>query len=176
MKFSKSPLIPPSMFENRSVGLILAIAFLIGNCFFTVSFYVPTFFQLVWGESATIAGLESIPLLFGVVGLSIASGISISVTGRYKMWFFIGPVFSIVGMAFLTTLRLNTSRVAEVFYLLLCGIGLGSLVQVFTLAIQASVEKRNIAVATSTSVFMLNLGGCFGVAIGISLFKSKTPY
>ncbi|KAI8909223.1 major facilitator superfamily domain-containing protein [Gorgonomyces haynaldii] len=172
-KVAAHPIIPPKLFKAESVGLLLFIAFCLGNCFFSVNYYVPTYFQLVNGDSATVSGLQSIPLIFGVVILSISSGITISKTGRYKFFLFVGPVFLITGLALLSTLAPSTSRVASTFYLLITGIGIGSMIQVRLLSIQATVDKQDIAVATATSNFFFNLGGTLGVAVAGTIFSNK---
>lgn len=149
---AKIPIIPAHLFENSSVSLNLCIAFFIGACFWSISYYVPTFFQLVVGDTATISGVKSIPLIFGTVFFSILSGQLISRTGTYKIWLYIGPIFLVTGQALLSTLSRETSRVAGIFYLLITGIGIGCVIDVRILAIQASVTKSNIAVATSTVI------------------------
>ncbi|KAJ3348271.1 hypothetical protein HDU91_006594 [Kappamyces sp. JEL0680] len=171
-KVARNPLIPPSMFENRSVALILAIAFFLGVSFLSVIFYVPSFFQLVLGDSATTSGLEAVPLVFGLVALSITSGQLISRTGHYKYWFFIGPTILAVGQGLLSTLSASTPKYAQILFLIVPGIGIGCLIQVRILSIQASVSKENIAVATAICNFFFNLGGTVGIAIGGTIFNN----
>ncbi|KAJ3270016.1 hypothetical protein HDV01_000727 [Terramyces sp. JEL0728] len=173
LKVAHNPLIPAKLFENRSVPLLLAIAFFLGNCFFSINYYVPTFFQLVYGDSATVSGLQSIPMIFGVVFLSILSGQLISRTGHYKIFLLIGPFFLVGGQVLLSTLTPDTHLWQEIIYLLIAGIGIGSIIQVRILGIQASVGYSNIAVATSTSNFCMNLGGTVGIAVAGTIFTNR---
>lgn len=105
--------------------------------------------------SATSSGLQTIPLVFGVVIFSIISGQFISRTGKYKLWLYIGPIFLIVGKVFLITMDRKTPLFASVLYLLMSGIGVGCIIQLRVLGIQVSVKRiDNIAVATSTVRFI----------------------
>jgi predicted MFS family arabinose efflux permease len=63
--------------------------------------------------------------------------------------------------------------VAGVFYLLIAGIGIGCIIQVRVLGIQATVKRENIAVATATSNFMMNLGGTIGIAVAGTIFTNQ---
>ncbi|KAJ2999691.1 hypothetical protein HDV02_002164 [Globomyces sp. JEL0801] len=179
VKVAKHPVIPPQVFENPSVYLLNVIAFLLGLSFISLIFYVPTFFQLVNGSTATSAGLSTIPLVFGLVALSILSGILISKYGSYKYWLFIGPAILIVGQYLLSTMDASSSRLIQILYLLIAGTGVGCFIQVRVYAIQASVKRENIAIATSVSNFMFNLGGTVGIAVSGTIFnnmlKSKLP-
>ena len=101
---ASNPIIPPKLFENKSVPLLLVISACLGAVFFSITYYVPTYFQLVRDYSATKSGLDSIPLVFGMVALSICTGVFISKTGRYKPLFTIGPLIIITGQALLSTM------------------------------------------------------------------------
>ncbi|KAI8836152.1 hypothetical protein BC829DRAFT_493426 [Chytridium lagenaria] len=61
----KEPIIPPHVFKNRNVLFVFICNFFLGMCFFAFVFYGPQYFQLVRGDSATIAGLQLLPLLLG---------------------------------------------------------------------------------------------------------------
>eukprot|EP00842_Homolaphlyctis_polyrhiza_P001891 jgi/Hompol1/2702/HPOL_006135-RA len=86
------PVIPPSMFENRSVYALIAYTVFLGASFFGLVYFLPTYFQLVNGDSATTAGLETIPLIGGAVVFSITSGILVSKFGYYTPFIFFGSV------------------------------------------------------------------------------------
>ena len=72
-----------------------------------------------------MSGVKTIPLVFGAVALMIASGVSYSMTGKYKTFLFFGSIFLTAGEILLSTMMPNTNKVAELFYLLISGIGAG---------------------------------------------------
>nr|KAJ3404559.1 hypothetical protein HK105_003892 [Polyrhizophydium stewartii] len=171
-KFAVEPLLPPSMYENPSVYSILAITFLLGASFFGLVYYIPTYFQIVSGNTATQAGLQTIPLVGGVVVFSIVSGQLVSRFGYYTPFFFVGSAFLVVGSALMSTLNQFSNRGMQIGYLLLAGVGIGNMIQIRILGIQASVTPHNIGAATAASAFFMFLGGSVGVAIVGSIFNN----
>ncbi|KAJ3303907.1 hypothetical protein HDV03_003380 [Kappamyces sp. JEL0829] len=171
-KVAKNPIIPPQLFANRSVAMGLLIAFLLGNCFICSLFYLPTFFQLVHGETATISGLEVTPLIFGLVVTSVLSGYYVGKTAKYKIWFYIGSVILVASLYAVSTLDPNTNKALQVSYLVFLGLGIGCIIQTRVYAVQAGVPPEDIASATSTSNFFLNFGGTIGLAVAGTIFNN----
>ncbi|KAJ3012972.1 UNVERIFIED_CONTAM: hypothetical protein HDU68_000929 [Siphonaria sp. JEL0065] len=172
LKVAKEPIIPASMFMNASIPALLVVAFCMGAGFFSSVYYISLFFQMVNGDSATTAGIKTIPLVFGVVALSITSGIYISKTGNYKRFLFIGPAFMIAGASLTASLDVTSLLFQKVVYLLIFGIGCGAMIQTRVLAIQASVPVHFIAIVTAVSQTCMTLGGAFGVSISGTIFNN----
>ncbi|KAJ2997016.1 hypothetical protein HDV02_005960 [Globomyces sp. JEL0801] len=170
---AKHPVIPSKMFENTTVYIVLVIGFLIGLTYQHISFYVPSFFQLVNGKSATEAGLLTIPLVIGFLVFSIGSGNLIARYGSYKYLFFVGPSIVIIGDYLLSTMNASSSSLLQSLFLLITGIGFGCYVPLRTFAIQSAVSKENLAVATSIVNFTYFLGGTVGVAISGAIFTNS---
>ncbi|KAI8843296.1 major facilitator superfamily domain-containing protein [Chytriomyces cf. hyalinus JEL632] len=165
-------IVPYALFSNTSVPALLVIAISIGASLFPAMYYISVFFQVVQGATATIAGVKSVPLIFGVVVVSVCSGLFVSKTGQYRILFFIGPVVMSVGIYLVSTLNQYSSTVMNVFYLLLFGMGVGPLNSVGVVAIQSSVDTKMIAVATAVQRTCQQLGGAFGVSLIGSIFNS----
>ncbi|KAJ3400165.1 hypothetical protein CcCBS67573_g02295 [Chytriomyces confervae] len=165
-------IVPYALFSNTSVPALLVIAISIGASLFPAMYYISVFFQVVQGATATIAGVKSVPLIFGVVVVSVCSGLFVSKTGQYRILFFIGPVVMSVGIYLVSTLNQYSSTVMNVFYLLLFGMGVGPLNSIGVVAIQSSVDTKMIAVATAVQRTCQQLGGAFGVSLIGSIFNS----
>eukprot|EP01119_Soliformovum_irregulare_P004281 TRINITY_DN15281_c0_g1_i1.p1 TRINITY_DN15281_c0_g1~~TRINITY_DN15281_c0_g1_i1.p1 ORF type:complete len:625 (+),score=155.65 TRINITY_DN15281_c0_g1_i1:89-1963(+) len=162
----KGPIISLKMLAIRNVALSNLLIFSFGWAMFGSISYLPIYFQTVRGDTPTISGLKLFPLMLGLVGTSMASGIVISKTGKY--WFFpiIGGVFLILGLGLvggLLTLDINVVLLS--FYIFLIGIGIGSVIQSITIICQFSVDKPMMAVATSTVTFTRTMGGVIGVTV-----------
>ncbi|KAJ3104655.1 hypothetical protein HDU96_008854 [Phlyctochytrium bullatum] len=171
-KVAKEPVIPPNLFMNRSVPALLLVAVCIGSGFFSAVYYIALFFQVSYGQSATQAGIQTIPLVIGVVIFSILSGQIVSRTGKYVPFLYIGAVIFTAGTALTSTLSPTSSKVQQVFYLFILGVGVGNLIQIRVLGLQASVDGPRIAVATAVSQFCQTLGGAVGVAITGTIFNN----
>ncbi|TPX63940.1 hypothetical protein SpCBS45565_g06289 [Spizellomyces sp. 'palustris'] len=159
LRVAEEPVIPASVFENRSVPAIIAIAFFLGANFFSLVYYISIYFQVINGDSATKAGLECIPLIFGVSITSIIAGQLMSRLGVYVPFFYIGGILLTIGVGLISTLDSTSNRGEQIGYLLLSGIGIGAMIQTRIISIQASVQIQKIAVATALVNFAQTLGG-----------------
>jgi MFS family permease len=139
--------------------------FIVGLAMFGGIIYLPLFLQVVGGRSATNAGLLLLPLIFGIVFTAILSGRVISRTGRYKAFPVAGMLVMAAGMYLLSTMGSTTTTVTSSAYMLVLGLGLGMVMQVLILAVQNSVDRRDLGVATGAATFLRSMGGSFGVAL-----------
>ncbi|KAJ3232726.1 hypothetical protein HDU81_002776 [Chytriomyces hyalinus] len=172
IKIAKEPIVPASIFVNRSVPALLGVSISLGAGFMSGIYYVSLFFQVVFGYSATQAGLSTIPMVFGLVLMSISSGLLISKTGTYRHFLFIGPVIMAVGIVLMSFLDAQSSLVQQIFYLGIFGFGVGTMIQTRILGIQAAVPVEMIAVATAVAQTANTLGSAVGIAITGTIFNN----
>ncbi|KND04768.1 drug:H+ antiporter-2 (14 Spanner) (DHA2) family drug resistance MFS transporter [Spizellomyces punctatus DAOM BR117] len=172
LRVAQEPVIPASVFENRSVPAIIAIAFFLGANFFSLVYYISIYFQVVNGDSATKAGLQCIPLILGVSVTSIVAGQLMSRLGVYVPFFYIGGILLTIGVGLISTLDSTSNRGKQIGFLLLSGIGIGAMIQTRIISIQASVQVQKIAVATALVNFAQTLGGVMGMAIVGTVFNN----
>ncbi|KAI9316123.1 major facilitator superfamily domain-containing protein [Zopfochytrium polystomum] len=165
MKLARTPIVPPAMFTTQNVHAFLVIAFCVGAIFFDSVYYIGLFFQVNYGVSATSAGLSTIPLVLGVTSLAIASGQIVSRVGGFHTFLFVGGTFSTAGLVATSFLTPSATLAARVCFLLLLGLGLGCLIQIRIIGLQASVDPSKIAVVTAVSQLMQSLGGAVGIAV-----------
>lgn len=126
--------------------------------------FLPLFLQIVTGVTATSSGLLLLPMMGGLVLSSIVSGRIISRLGRYKLFPMLGTAVMTAGIYLLSTMGTGTSRLTSGFYMALLGVGLGLVMQVLVLAVQNTVERRDLGIATSAASLFRSLGGAFGTA------------
>ncbi|KAJ3096869.1 hypothetical protein HDU97_005467 [Phlyctochytrium planicorne] len=173
---AKEPLIPvkikSNQFQAREVTAVILIAFFLGYINSGYSYYLSLFFQMANDMSATLAGLQQSPLVFGIVLTAIVGGQIVSRTRNYAPMFFIGPILSIIGIALTSTLDATSSVGLRILYLFIAGIGIGSVVTVRIVAIQTSVEPEWIAVGTALTLFSQMLGGMIGISVTGAIFNN----
>jgi EmrB/QacA subfamily drug resistance transporter len=167
------PIISLGLFKNRNFALISAVGFLLGFAMFGAMNFLPIFQQYVQGASATGSGVLLLPLMFGMLVVSIVSGRAITRTGRYRIYPIIGGVLMIAGMALLTMLDVHTSRIELGIYLVVLGAGMGFLMQTSMLIAQNSVEQRDLGAASGAATFFRSIGGSFGVSLFGAIFASR---
>lgn len=166
----KDPLIPLHFFKNKNFALTTAAGLIIGITMFGVLGYLPTYMQMVHGISATEAGYMMIPMMVGMLGLSIISGRLIASTGKYKMYPMVGIVLVIISIILLHTLTINTSLLHLGVYLFILGSGLGLSMQVLVLIVQNSLPLSVVGSATAVNNFFRQIGGSIGSALIGGLF------
>src|SRR4029077_13851822 len=81
---AREPIVPLSLFRDRTFSAAIVATMAIAFSVFSATIYLPRFYQVVRGDSATASGYETWPLLLGLIGGSIISGRLISRTGRYR--------------------------------------------------------------------------------------------
>jgi predicted MFS family arabinose efflux permease len=145
----------------------------VGFALFGALTYLPLFQQVVRGLSPTESGLQLIPLMVGVLTASITSGQLISRTGRYKPFPIIGTAVAAVGLLLLSGLDADTGTVEAGLFMLILGLGLGSVMQVLVLAVQNAVPYAQLGVATSAATLFRSIGGSLGTAILGAIFSNR---
>jgi len=118
----------------------------------------------VLGASATSSGVVLIPLSFGWVIASFASGQYISRTGRYKVFPILGSLLVLAGCILLALLDADSSRIVVTLDLTVVGLGMGTMFQTFVIATQNRVDMSEIGVATAAIQFFRSMGGSLAVA------------
>ncbi len=167
----KEPLVDLRLFRNPTVALGSAASFLMGGAFLTPMVFLPLFMVNVVGVTATASGLTISPLVLGVVAGNVASGQLVSRFGRYKPLMLGSLVLLIVGFLVMALTLTPSSTQSEVTVkMVLLGLGLGPSVPLYTIAIQNSVEPRQLGVTTAMVTFFRQMGSTVGIAIVGSLF------
>jgi EmrB/QacA subfamily drug resistance transporter len=159
------PMVSMELFRNRVFTITSAIGFVVGFAMFGSIVYLSIYLQVVYGSSPTRAGLQLLPLMAGILFTSILSGRLITRTGKYKPYPLIGTALATVGLYMLAQLGGTTPYWQIALAMVVLGAGLGNVMQVLVLAVQNSVEPRDIGTATSGATFFRSIGGSFGTAV-----------
>ncbi|KAG0309144.1 hypothetical protein BGZ99_000975 [Dissophora globulifera] len=172
-KVPNEPIVPIHLFKIRNLWATYGSLFFSGMAFFGILFYLPVYFQVIKGESATIGGLETIPFIVGITITSISSGFWVLKKGTFAFFPALGNFLFVVGSALCLLFEMNTKRVATVFILMVCGFALGFTTQSSTLAVQSAVKPKYMATVTASVQFVRSLGQVFGVAIVGTVFNNR---
>lgn len=168
-------LIPLKLFRSRTFSMATGLGVLVGFGMFGAMMTVPLYLQVVNGATPTESGFLMLPMIFGLMISSIASGQIIARTGRYRMFPTIGTAFLAFGFFELTFSSADKPVWFMMIGMLLIGLGLGQLMQTLTIASQNSVGPRDIGVATSAATFFRQIGGTIGTAVIFSVVFTQWP-
>jgi len=167
------PIIPPRLFRIPTFRITSVAGFIVGVALFGAIVYLPQYLQIVKGQSPTRSGLLTIPLMAGLMGMSIGSGRVITRSGRYKVFPVVGLIVVAVGLGLFSLLGVDTPLPVAGAYMLVLGAGLGMVMQVLVLAVQNAVEHRDLGTATSAATFFRSMGGALGVAVFGALLSDR---
>ena len=174
--YQDDALLPLRLFRNRSFAVGSVGSIVLGAGMFGGILLLPQYLQIVHGSSPTVAGLQMIPLVAGIMTGAMGSGIAISKTGKYKIFPLVGIVFIVVALVAMSFIvDAETSVWTLVPFMVLMGLGLGFNFQPVILAVQNAVSPREMGVATSSVTFFRQMGGTIGVAAFLSILFTTLP-
>jgi EmrB/QacA subfamily drug resistance transporter len=161
---SKEPLIDVKLFRKMPVGPSAATSFLFGTAFFGTMFLVPLYLQLVKGQSAFDSGLLIAPQGLGAMLTMPIAGRLTDKTGPGRI-VLVGLVFVSLAMLGLTQVDEATSLWVFCGLLFLNGLGMGSTMMPAMTAAMRSLQRDEVARATSGLNVVQRAGGAMGTAV-----------
>ncbi|WP_455749951.1 MDR family MFS transporter [Nocardia nova] len=176
-KLGDLALIPLRMFKNSTFALGVVISFVVGAGMFGGISLLPQYLQVVRGSSPTVAGLQMLPMVLGMMTASVIAGQTISRTGRYRVFPLIGAGLLTLGLFLLHLIGADSPLWLVMIFMAIAGLGLGNLMQPLTLALQNALPPKDMGVSTAAATFFRQIGGTLGVAVFLSiLFAQLTPH
>src|SRR5487761_828767 len=152
---AEEPVLPLRLWKSRIFTFSNIAGMCVAMTMFGAIFFLPVFVQ----------GAILVPMLVAMVVTSIGSGQVISRTGRYKLLLLAGIAFMGAGFAMLATFDINTTNQTVIEAMILIGLGLGVTMQTYTLVVQNSVGRTDMAVATSATQLSRSMGSAIGLAV-----------
>lgn len=172
---SKEPLVPLTLFRNRTFTLAVVASIAIGIAMFGTSVFLSQYMQMARGATPTEAGLMTIPMIAGLLLASIVIGGLVTRHGHWKPYLIVGGVLLIAGSSLLSTIHYDTHFALVSLYMFLLGAGVGMTMQNLVLIVQNTAKPSEIGVASSGVTFFRSLGGTIGVSVmGAALASSAT--
>jgi EmrB/QacA subfamily drug resistance transporter len=162
---AREPILPFEILRNPIVAGSVACMALVGMVMFGTISYVPLFVQGVIGTSAASSGVVLTPLTLGAVITSLLTGQLVSRTGRYRWNVILGPIVLTIGMLLLWRMNASTTNAEAARNMVIAGIGIGSMMQVFVISVQNAVPRSKIGSATALTQFCRQMGATLGVTI-----------
>jgi EmrB/QacA subfamily drug resistance transporter len=171
----REPILPFDLLRNQTVASSVACMALVGAAMFGTISFVPLFVQGVIGTSATSSGVVLTPLILGAVTTSFISGQLVSRTGRYRPNTLIGPLVLGAGMFLLWRMNVHTTNGEAARNMIIAGIGLGMMMQIFVLSVQNSVSRSAMGTATALTQFSRSIGATLGVTLMGVIVNQNLP-
>ncbi|WP_371500622.1 MFS transporter [Kitasatospora sp. NBC_00374] len=159
------PMLPMRLFRNPVFTVCSVLSFVVGFAMLGAMTFLPTFLQYVDGDSATVSGVRTLPMVLGLLIASVFSGNVVSRTGRYRIFPIVGSLVMAVGLYLLSRMDAQSGAWLDSLYMFVLGTGIGLSMQVLTIAVQNTVDYADLGTATSGVTFFRTLGSSFGTAV-----------
>ncbi|KAJ5798486.1 MFS transporter [Penicillium pulvis] len=144
------------------------------GCTLTVFTYdLPIWFQAVKGVSATKSGIMNLPMILGLVIVSLFAGALTSWIGYYTPLLMVSAIITPVGLGLLSTLEVDSGIGYWFGYQVLMVFGLGIGIQTVLLVSQVTVPLKDIPVATTLLLFGQTLAGAVFLPVCQSVFQNQ---
>ena len=160
-----SPLLPLELLRNSAIWRCDLMAVCHGATLVSLITFMPLFYRIEHGASASRIGLLLLPLTIGIGIGSITTGRLVGRTGR-------SAIFPSVGLTVVALLLLGASvftttlgAVPTALLFGLCSLFMGSVMGVVQLTVQMSSGKGLLGSGAATVQFSRSLGAAFGTAI-----------
>ena len=159
------PIIPLKIISERTTALAILASVAVGVGMFGSSTFLGQYFQVARGATPTEAGLLTLPMIAGNLIGSVASGMLISRTGKWKRYLIAGSILLVGGLGLAGSMDHTTDLWLTGIYTAILGIGLGLLMQNLVLAVQNTVQAKDIGTASASVAFFRSVGGAIGVSV-----------
>jgi EmrB/QacA subfamily drug resistance transporter len=162
---AKEPILPMSLFKNRTFTLAVIASISVGVAMFGTSVYLAQYMQLARGASPTESGLLTLPMIAGLLLSSTIIGNIISRTGVWKPYMIGGSIALAIGLGLMGTIHYDTNYVLVSVYMLILGAGVGAVMQNLVLVVQNAVQPNELGASSAGVAFFRSLGGTVGVSV-----------
>ena len=171
-KKPSEPVFPYRILNNITAGAVVISGFVCGLLTYTVLAYLPLFFQAVYLQAPLRAAISTLPICVLVVAFSAISGLVVDYFRQYRLVLWLGWLSSTAFLGLFCLLNRFSSAEAYAFQAI-AGTGIGTIITVTAIPMQASVEKVDDA-GLAAGIYLTSrlFGALVGLAIGSTAFSS----
>ncbi|MGV3465406.1 MAG: MFS transporter [Heyndrickxia sp.] len=170
-----SPIVPLSMFKNKTVTQININTFIGTIALFGTSSFIPLFLQKIAGLSLFMSGVALLGSAIGWMAAAVPAGKWILKYG-YRMLLIIGNILLFVSGIFLMLLNANQGFFYVFCVMIVQGLAFGLLSTVGMIGVQQLVGGHERGISTSFFMFCRNMGTAIGVTIMGALLASGSNF
>ncbi|KAK0610960.1 major facilitator superfamily domain-containing protein [Immersiella caudata] len=164
---------PMRVVLNRSIAGSMFFMFLLSGGMMSIAYYLSVWFQAAQGQSATQAGIRSLPLVLGLTVMGIVFAVVTQKVGYYVPGMLVSPVMASVGAGLLSTINPASGPGAWIGYQSLYGLGIGAGFQTSMLPAQNVLSRADVPMGMSLMFFAQQLGGAIFLSVGQNVFANQ---
>ncbi|SJX62434.1 related to multidrug resistance proteins [Sporisorium reilianum f. sp. reilianum] len=170
----KKPIVPPRLVTTRTTSLLLLSVLLHGFVFFAATYYLPVYFQAIFGASALMSGVYMLPYALIASILSSVVGVGITKFRAYRPFLWAGWTIMVVGYGLMATLNASSSRAKQEIFIGVAGLGTGFLFQTPLVGLMAAMPHGDLSITVAAMSLIRSLGGTMGIAVAGAVFNTQS--
>jgi EmrB/QacA subfamily drug resistance transporter len=159
------PIVPLRMLRNRTIAAGLALSAIIGVGLFSVTAYLPTYFQMAYRTSITVSGLVPIATVFGMLVSNLVTGWLASRSGRYRVFAITGTSAAAIGLLTMAALPAGSPLWVPMVVMFLVGAGTGSFMSLIIAVVQSAAPRRELGTITASVNLVRQIGATVTTAV-----------
>ncbi|KAJ0323774.1 hypothetical protein COL5a_008136 [Colletotrichum fioriniae] len=152
--FAKNPVIPFRIFQNVTNIASFTLACIHSFVFISYDYFLPLYFQVVFGFKPITAGIMLFPLLIPLTVMTMLGGLFTRKTGNYIIPIFFGSALMTLGNGLFISFGVSTEWAKIVVFQMITGFGAGVLFQSPMISIQTHTKQKDMAAAMSAFSFV----------------------
>jgi EmrB/QacA subfamily drug resistance transporter len=162
---TEEPIVPLRLFRNRTISAGIALSAIIGIGLFSVTAYLPTYFQMAYQTSATVSGLVPIATVFGMLVSNLATGFLASRTGHYRVFAIAGTALGAAGLFTMSLLPVGAPLWVPMIVMAVVGIGTGAFMSLIVAVVQSAAPRSETGTITATINLVRQVGSTVATAV-----------
>ena len=173
---TSDPMLPMEFFRSRAFSAGNAAIFCAVGALFCAVFFMAQFMQAGLGSGPLEAGLQLLPWTATLFFVAPLAGIAVDRFGE-RPFLVAGPLLQAAGMGWLALVADAGVDYAQLVPpLIVAGIGISMTFPAAQNSVVGSVPEAAIGKAAGTNSTMRELGGVFGIALGVAAFAGAGSY
>ncbi|GAP87395.1 putative major facilitator superfamily transporter [Rosellinia necatrix] len=164
--------VPVRVIRRRSILAATIFMFALAGSFLMAIYYLPLWFQVVKGATATQSGVYTLPFVLSLVVGSTLSGIFTQKVGYYVPAMIASPSLLAIGQGLMSTFRVDEASSHWIGFQVIAGFGLGLGMQAASLAAQAVLPMPDVPLGIAIMFFAQQLGGGIFTSVGQNLLST----
>jgi EmrB/QacA subfamily drug resistance transporter len=159
------PIVPLHFFTNRTIAAGTALSAIIGVGLFSITAYLPTYFQMAYRTSATVSGLVPIATVFGMLISNLLTGWLASRTGRYRIFPILGTALGAAGLLAMALLPAGLPLWVPMIVMGGVGMGTGAFMSLIVAVVQGAAPANQTGTITATINLVRQVGSTVATAV-----------
>ncbi|KAI1434608.1 MFS general substrate transporter [Xylaria sp. CBS 124048] len=168
----KTATVPIRVIRRRSILAATVFMFALAGSFLMAIYYLPLWFQVVQGATATQSGIYTLPFVLSLVVASTLSGAFTQRVGYYVPAMIASPSLLAVGQGLMSTFKVNEPSSHWIGFQVVAGFGLGLGMQASSLAAQSVLPTPDVPIGIAVMFFAQQLGGGIFTSVGQNLLST----